>query len=166
MTGQPPVPSPAATADLLLVNANVLTMDPARSRARSVAITGGRILAVDPDRAAVRPREVADLGGATVLPGFHDAHNHMAWFGLTLSEADLRPEAAGTLASCTRRLPGKRRPRPTATGSPAPATTRTSSALIRTGTAWTGPRPGGGSGCGTPPGTCAWSAAPYSPTSA
>jgi predicted amidohydrolase YtcJ len=98
MTGRPPVPSPEVTADLLLVNANVLTMDAARPRARSVAIAGGRILAVDPDRAAVAAREVADLGGATVLPGFHDAHNHMAWFGLTLGEADLRPEAAGTLA--------------------------------------------------------------------
>jgi predicted amidohydrolase YtcJ len=88
------------TADLLLVNANVLTMDPdplARPRARSVAIAGGRILAVDPDRAGVRAREVVDLAGATVLPGFHDAHNHMAWFGLTLTEADLRPAVAGTL---------------------------------------------------------------------
>jgi len=103
MTARPPVPSrdeagQQATADLLLVNANVLTMDPARPRARSVAIAGGRILAVDPARGDHRARDVADLGGATVLPGFHDAHNHMAWFGLTLSEADLRPAAAGTLA--------------------------------------------------------------------
>jgi hypothetical protein len=85
-------------AELLLVNANVLTMDPARPRAHSVAIAGGRIIAVDPDRAELRARDVADLAGATVLPGFHDAHNHMAWFGLTLTEVDLRPEAAGTLA--------------------------------------------------------------------
>jgi predicted amidohydrolase YtcJ len=97
MTARLPVPSREATADLLLVNANVLTMDPARPRARSVAITAGRIVAVDPDRADLRPREVADLGGATLLPGFHDAHNHMAWFGLTLSEADLRSVVAGTL---------------------------------------------------------------------
>jgi len=33
--------------DLLLVNANVLTMDPARPRARSVAVAGGRIVALD-----------------------------------------------------------------------------------------------------------------------
>ena len=32
--------------DLALVNANVLTMDPARPRARAVAVTGGRIEAV------------------------------------------------------------------------------------------------------------------------
>jgi hypothetical protein len=91
------VPSPPETADLLLVNANVLTMDPARPQARSVAIGGGRILALDPGPDGLRAREVADLAGATVLPGFHDAHNHMAWFGLTLTEADLRPAVAPTL---------------------------------------------------------------------
>ena len=88
------------TADLLLANATVLTMDPARPRARSVAIAGGRVLALGADPSGmdgVDAREVADVGGATVLPGFHDAHNHMAWFGLSLSEADLRPEAAPTL---------------------------------------------------------------------
>ena len=92
------MPSPPETADLLLVNANVLTMDPARPLARSVAIGGGRILAVDPAPGGLRAAEVADLAGATVLPGFHDAHNHMAWFGLTLTEADLRPAAAPILS--------------------------------------------------------------------
>ncbi len=91
------MPSQPAQADLLLVNANVLTMNPTRPRARSVAIAGGRVVAVDPAPDDLRATEVADLGGATVLPGFHDAHNHMAWFGRTLSEADLRPEAVPTL---------------------------------------------------------------------
>jgi predicted amidohydrolase YtcJ len=87
-------------ADLLITNANVLTMDPARPRARSVAIANGRILALGADQAGpdgVSAREVADLGGATLLPGFHDAHNHMAWYGLSLIEADLRPEVTPTL---------------------------------------------------------------------
>ena len=61
--------------DLVLVNANVLTMDPNRPRATAVAIAHGRITALDevPPGAA----RVVDLRGATVLPGFHDAHNHM-----------------------------------------------------------------------------------------
>ena len=80
--------------DLLLVNANVLTMDPARPRARSVAIAGGRIVALDADLPA---REVIDLRGSTLLPGFHDAHNHMAWYGLTLAEVDLSAAAVGSL---------------------------------------------------------------------
>ncbi len=37
---------------------------------------------------------VIDLKGATLIPGFHDAHNHMIGFGLSLTEIDLR---AGSL---------------------------------------------------------------------
>src|SRR5215472_13435513 len=79
--------------DLLLVNANVLTMDPDRPRARAVAVSGGRITEVyagQPDTPGTSAREVIDLRGATLIPGFHDAHNHMIGFGLTLTEADLR----------------------------------------------------------------------------
>jgi predicted amidohydrolase YtcJ len=76
--------------DLLLVNANVLTMDPARPRASAVAVTGDRITGLPDDPATVRAGQVIDLHGATVTPGFHDAHNHMAWFGQSLAEADLR----------------------------------------------------------------------------
>ena len=76
--------------DLALVNANVLTMDPARPRATAVAITGGRISDLPADPGSVLAAQVIDLGGKTLLPGFHDAHNHMAWFGLTLTEVDLR----------------------------------------------------------------------------
>src|ERR1700761_5003381 len=80
--------------DLLLVNANVRTMDPARPRAGAVAVAGGRIAGGGDDAAGAagggRAREVIDLKGATLIPGFHDAHNHMAGFGLSLSEVDLR----------------------------------------------------------------------------
>lgn len=88
------------TADLLVRNARVLTMDPARPRAWWVAVTAGRILAVGDEQdgpPGVSFREVVDARGATLVPGFHDAHNHMAWFGLSLTEADLRPEVAPTL---------------------------------------------------------------------
>ena len=84
--------------DLALVNANVLTMDPARPRASAVAIAGGRIEALDAslDRLNEAGR-VVDLHGATVLPGFHDAHNHMVGFGMSLAEVDLRSPAVGSL---------------------------------------------------------------------
>jgi predicted amidohydrolase YtcJ len=78
-----------------LVNANVLTMDPARPRASAVAVAGGRITALDEIPAGTD--RVVDLHGATVLPGFHDAHNHMTGFGMSLGELDLRSDAAGTL---------------------------------------------------------------------
>jgi predicted amidohydrolase YtcJ len=81
-----------------LVNANVLTMDPdpsARPRASAVAVAGGRITALDEVPAGTA--HVVDLRGATVLPGFGDAHNHMTGFGMSLGEVDLRSDAAGTL---------------------------------------------------------------------
>jgi predicted amidohydrolase YtcJ len=81
----------------VLVNANVLTMDPSRPRASAVVITGGRIEAVTEDAAGLRAAQVVDLGGATVLPGFNDAHNHMLGFGMSLAEVDLRSPPIGSL---------------------------------------------------------------------
>ena len=76
-------------ADLLLTNAWVRTLDgPDHSYvARSVALWRDRVVAVDEDVPAHR---VVDLDGAVVAPGFHDAHQHLAWFGLSLAELDLR----------------------------------------------------------------------------
>jgi predicted amidohydrolase YtcJ len=81
--------------DLALVNANVLTMDPSRPRAASVAVAGGRITALD----EIPPgaERVVDLRGATVLPGFHDAHNHMIGFGMSLGEVDIGSPPVGSL---------------------------------------------------------------------
>jgi predicted amidohydrolase YtcJ len=81
--------------DLALVNANVLTMDRDRPRATAVAVAQGRIIALDetPPGAA----HVVDLRGATVLPGFHDAHNHMIGFGMSLGEVDISSPPVGSL---------------------------------------------------------------------
>lgn len=75
-------------ADLLLTNARVRTLEgPGRADvAPAVAIWRDRIVALE----EVPARRTLDLGGAVVTPGFHDAHNHMAWYGLSLVEVDLR----------------------------------------------------------------------------
>jgi predicted amidohydrolase YtcJ len=67
--------------DLVIVNGAVHTVDTTFPRARAVAIVGGRIAGVGDDaemRALVAPgATVIDAGGASVLPGFVDAHNHV-----------------------------------------------------------------------------------------
>ncbi|MCC7485019.1 MAG: amidohydrolase [Burkholderiales bacterium] len=91
MAERPTTPGRTSTitrqpADLVLENGNVITVDPAFSIARSIAIAGDRILAVGPD-AAVRLHvapwtRVVDLGGRTVIPGLIDGHAHMDREGL------------------------------------------------------------------------------------
>lgn len=75
--------------DLLLRNADIITMDPARPMASSLGIWQGRIVGLDEDLDGLDAREVLDLGGATVTPGFIDAHCHTTWFGLGLAELDV-----------------------------------------------------------------------------
>jgi predicted amidohydrolase YtcJ len=74
--------------DFLITNANILTLDPARPKAHSLGVWNGRIAGVDDDVTALPTHRTIDLGGATVTPGFHDVHNHMAAFGQRLQEID------------------------------------------------------------------------------
>lgn len=80
-------------ADKVLLGGTVLTMDPVHPRAEAVAITGDRISAVGTEqevRASIRQdTEVVDLGGACVLPGFHDSHLHLTLYGAELGQVRL-----------------------------------------------------------------------------
>jgi predicted amidohydrolase YtcJ len=69
---------------LILVNGNILTMEPAAPRAQAVAIADGRFLAVgsNAEILALGGAAKVDLGGKTVVPGFIDAHSHPAEAGL------------------------------------------------------------------------------------
>ncbi|MFF9344529.1 amidohydrolase [Streptomyces sp. NPDC014773] len=81
-----------AQADLVFTRGPVLTLDPARSRATSLAVTGDRITAVGHDevRELIGPgTEVVDLTGKLLLPGFQDAHIHAVGGGSELAECDL-----------------------------------------------------------------------------
>jgi predicted amidohydrolase YtcJ len=67
-------------ADILIVNAAAITMDPAVPHARTIAITGNRISHVgDAGMSALRgpDTQVFDAAGNTVLPGLIDSHVHL-----------------------------------------------------------------------------------------
>ena len=74
--------------DLILSNANVITLDPLRPRAEAVVIRGGKIVAVGGHEIlnGFRGQEtrVIDCRGKTVLPGFIDAHFHLLAFAKSL----------------------------------------------------------------------------------
>ena len=85
------------TADLVILNATILTMDEATPRASGVAVRGNRILAVGDSgsiRALAAPgTRIIDAKGATVLPGFVESHLHLfsGAYGQTLLQlAEIR----------------------------------------------------------------------------
>lgn len=77
--------------DLVIENANVITIDPSKPRASSIGIIGDRIVAVGGPK-EIEGQKTIDLGGRTVVPGFNDAHNHMQAFGAGLNEVALQPD--------------------------------------------------------------------------
>ena len=94
--------------DLLVTNANVLTMDGRGTPASAVAIGGGTIVAVGSDRDVLALRRpgsrIIDAGGRTVLPGFIEPHNHMVGYATALMGVDARTPPNETIADVVGRL--------------------------------------------------------------
>ncbi len=78
------------SADLVIRGGPIHTMNAGQPQAEAVAVAGDRIIALGADRdimgLARASTSVIDLHGATLLPGFVDAHSH--FFG--------HPDVAGT----------------------------------------------------------------------
>jgi predicted amidohydrolase YtcJ len=60
-------------------------------------VLNGRVVGLDDELDGVRADRRIDLGGAPVLPGFHDAHFHASITGARLAALDLRPDVVPTL---------------------------------------------------------------------
>jgi predicted amidohydrolase YtcJ len=79
----------AQSADTVLVNGKVITLDGRSSVAQGIAIHDGRILETgtneDVRKRADAHTKVVDLGGRTVIPGLMDSHIHALRAGLTYS---------------------------------------------------------------------------------
>lgn len=90
------------SADLILHNARVITMDSARPSAQLVAVGGDRIIAVGDDArlGEVRGAEtrVIDCGGKTLVPGFNDAHCHLFGSIRKRGTIDLGPDSVSSIA--------------------------------------------------------------------
>ena len=73
---------PPETADLILYNGGIWTVDEAKPQAEALAIRGDRIVAVGTSEEILKLREketrAIDLQGAFALPGFNDNHVHFA----------------------------------------------------------------------------------------
>lgn len=107
--------SQAQTADLLIKNAKIYTVDPRNPRASAIAIRNGRIAAVGNDLKAYEnvATRIIDAKGATILPGLIDAHGHVEGLGSSLEMLDLRgitseAEIAGKVkAAAAKAAPGE-----------------------------------------------------------
>ena len=88
-----------SSADIVFINGNVYTLDERRPKAEAIAVEANRIVFVGSSQDALmyagRRARVINLGGATVLPGFADAHQHLP--GVGFREMNLNLEGTTSL---------------------------------------------------------------------
>src|SRR5690606_27082655 len=81
-------------ADLVVINAEIHTMDAENRVASALAVYGDKIISVSSDEEIKEltgsNTQVVDAGGRVVIPGFNDAHVHFMGVGSQLSSVDLR----------------------------------------------------------------------------
>ena len=94
------------TADLIVTNAKIWTVDHKQPTAEAVAVIGDRIIAVgsraDIDALRGPNTNVIDAGGKLLLPGFNDAHVHFVDGGMQLDAVQLND--ATSAEEFTRRI--------------------------------------------------------------
>ncbi|MDI5992842.1 amidohydrolase, partial [Pseudomonas sp. MDMC216] len=95
------------SADLILYNGRLHTVDREKPQASAVAIKDGRFVAVGSDAEAMALRgdatRVIDLQKRTVIPGLNDSHLHLIRGGLNYN-LELRWEGVPSLADALRML--------------------------------------------------------------
>jgi predicted amidohydrolase YtcJ len=82
--------------DAILVNGDIYT-EAKPARAQALAVRDGRIVAIgsndDIQKLKGSQTQIVDLGGHFVMPGFNDAHSHLAAAGMRHLEVDLTGSA-------------------------------------------------------------------------
>ncbi|MFC8689090.1 amidohydrolase [Brevibacillus porteri] len=94
-------------ADLLILNANIVTMDESNPMATAVAIKGDRFLAVGSDSDIMQYKgpvtEVVDGNKRLLIPGLNDSHIHLIRGGLNYN-LELRWDGVPSVADALRML--------------------------------------------------------------
>lgn len=95
--------TPQPPTHQIFVNGTVLTMDADNTVAQALSVRGALIEATGTNEEIMAragdDTEVVDLRGATLLPGFIDAHGHFPGSGLRTIAADLNSPPIGELRS-------------------------------------------------------------------
>ena len=82
------------SASLVILDANVITLDPKQPEAAAIAVQNNRIVAVGSNteirKHIGKGTTVVDAKNKTVVPGLVDCHVHMTEFGFYLQRADLK----------------------------------------------------------------------------
>ncbi len=94
-------------ADLVLYNANVLTMNRRSPRAELVAVRDGKIIHVGKNATLYRFKgrgKLIDCEGRTVIPGFNDAHIHVLSFASNLLSVDCSPASVKSISDIQDKL--------------------------------------------------------------
>src|SRR5712692_10678983 len=85
--------APAPTADVIVINARIYTVNPQQKWAEAIAIRGDKIVAVGERNQVEALRspatKVIDAGQRLLLPGFTDCHIHFMDGSLGLTRFDL-----------------------------------------------------------------------------
>ena len=85
--------SPLSYADLIITNGIIHTMDANQLRAEAIVTRGDKILFVGgldaAKNMATKNSKILDLKGATLTPGFIEAHGHIMSLGMSKLNLDL-----------------------------------------------------------------------------
>ena len=72
--------------DAIFANARIRTLDDRRPTAHRIGVIGETVVGLDEELDGCSADTTVDLGGAPVVPGFHDAHHHLGWRGQRLRQ--------------------------------------------------------------------------------
>lgn len=95
------------SADIILRNGRITTLDPSQPEAAAIAIADGIVIEAGPTDAVMRlsgPKtQIIELSGRRVIPGLNDSHTHLIRGGLNYN-MELRWEGVPSLADALRLL--------------------------------------------------------------